>query len=96
MVLVVNRTMIMKKFAALTTAPVQAGDTTGMAPEFGRISDCTRLFGLLRGTLYNLLRDGKIQGVLLRVKGQKSGVRLIDLQSCRDYIRRCQAEQEAA
>jgi hypothetical protein len=70
-----------------TTAPVRAGDCSGAAPEFGRIPDVTRLFGLRRGTIYNLLQDGKIKGALLRVRGQKSGVRLIDLASVGAFIR---------
>lgn len=69
-----------------TIAPVQAGDATGATPEFGRCLDCTRLFGLKRGTLYNLLREGRIRGVLLRVKGKKSGVRLFHLDSIRTLI----------
>lgn len=80
----------------MTTAPVRAGDTCGIAPEFGRIPDVTRLFGLRRGTIYGLLALGKIKGVLLRVRGSKSGVRLIDLASVRCYIAECQAEEEAA
>ncbi len=77
-----------------TTAPARAGDCTGTAPEFGRIPDVTRLFGLRRGTIYNLLALGRIRGVLLRAHGAKSGIRLIDLASVRDYIRRCQEERE--
>jgi hypothetical protein len=65
---------------------VKAGETSGTLPEFGRCNDAQRLFGIKRGTLYNLLADGKIKGVLLRVRGAKSGVRLIHLQSVRDYI----------
>jgi hypothetical protein len=80
----------------MTTAPVEAGDTTRMAPEFGRWRDVERLYGIKRGSLYNLLVDGKVQGVLLRVRGQKSGIRLFDLASVREYIRQCQGEQEAA
>ena len=71
----------------LTIEPVQPGNLNGLTPEFGRCLDCTRLFGLKRGTLYNLLRDGKIRGVLLRVRGQKSGVRLFEMASVRDLIR---------
>jgi hypothetical protein len=78
-----------------TTAPVQAGDFTGAQAEFGRWQDLHRQFGIKRGTAYTLLNTGKIRGVLLRVAGQKSGVRLFDLNSIRDYIRQCQAEQEA-
>lgn len=71
-----------------TTEPVQPGDFNGATPEFGRTSDIQRLFGLKRGTLYNLSADGKIRGCLLRVRGSKSGVRLWDLASVRNFIRR--------
>jgi len=69
-----------------TTAPVQPGDFAGSKPEFGRVADVTRNFGIKRGTLYNLLADGRIKGCLLRVRGQKSGVRLFDMASVRAYI----------
>lgn len=71
---------------AVTANPVQPGNFTGVLPEFGRVADVTRHFGIKRGTLYNLLADRKIRGVLLRVRGQKSGVRLIEMVSVRDYI----------
>jgi hypothetical protein len=70
-----------------TTAPVEHGNFTGIMPEFGRLADVQRLYGLKRGTIYNLLRDGKIRGVLLRVKGKKSGCRLLEMSSVRDCIR---------
>lgn len=70
-----------------TTQPIAQGDCGGALPEFGRCADVTRLFGLRRGTLYNLLAQGKVRGVLLRVKGSKSGVRLFDLESVRQLIR---------
>ena len=76
-----------KKKIETTTAPVRAGDSANVPPEFGRISDLTRLFGIRRGTAYNLLRDGKIRGCLLRVRGKKSGVRLFDMDSVRRFIR---------
>ncbi len=69
-----------------TVEPVQPGKFTSAQLEFGRIADVTRVFGIKRGTLYNLLRDGKVRGVLLRVRGQKSGVRLISMDSVRDHI----------
>ena len=75
-----------KKRIETTTAPVREGDFTGATPEFGRVADVTRQFGIKRGTAYNLLGDGKIKGVLLRVRGKKSGVRLFDLDSVRGYI----------
>ena len=76
----------MPKKTVKTTAPVKPGNTTGAAPEFGRWRDVERLFGIKRGSLYSLLRDGKVKGCLLRVRGQKSGVRLFSLDSVRAYV----------
>jgi hypothetical protein len=70
----------------LTTEPVQAGNFTGIAPEFGRTADVTRHFGIKRGTLYNLHHERKVRGVVLRVRGKQKGVRLWDMQSIRDFI----------
>ncbi len=70
-----------------TTEPVLPGNHSGTTPEFGRVADLTRVFGVRRGTAYNLLRDGKIRGCLLRVRGHKSGVRLFDMESVRQFIR---------
>jgi hypothetical protein len=69
-----------------TIEPVEPGNCAGVMPEFGRMADVRHLFGIRRGTAYNLLADGKIKGVLLRVRGQKSGVRLINLASVRAFI----------
>ncbi|MGA2543600.1 MAG: hypothetical protein ABSG78_18780 [Verrucomicrobiota bacterium] len=69
-----------------TTDKIEPGNFTGIGPEFGRAADVQRQFGVKRGTAYNLLALGKIKGVLLRVRGQKSGVRLFDMASVRDYI----------
>jgi hypothetical protein len=63
----------MKTIHKLTTAPVGAADCGDLAPEFCRIHD------LQRGTVYSLLADGKI-------RGNRSGVRLIDLGSVRSLI----------
>lgn len=70
-----------------TSPPVQPGNFTGTMPEFGRAADLHKIFGLRRGTIYNLLAAGKIRGCLLQVKGKKSGVRIFDIQSVRDLIR---------
>jgi hypothetical protein len=67
--------------------PVQRGNFEAALPEFGRTSDIQRLFGIKRGTLYNLIQDGRVRSVLLRVRGRKSGLRLIELQSVRDLLR---------
>ena len=73
-----------------------AGDNSGLAVEWLRINDLATRFGIRRGTAYNLLRDGKIKGCVLRVRGKQTGVRLIHAQSVRDYIEsQVEREQEA-
>lgn len=76
----------MLKQSIVTTAPVAACEAKQNGAEWGRLRDVESLFGLRRGTVYNLLRDRKIRGCLLRVRGRTSGVRLIDLDSVREYI----------
>jgi len=75
----------MPKHMQLNTAPVEV-DSTGAKPEWGRWQEVQRLFGIGRGTAYNLLADGKIRGCVLRSRGSKSGMRLFDLDSVREYI----------
>ncbi len=70
-----------------TTALVTPGDFSDMAKEFGRTKDVERIFSLKRGTLYNAAKLGLVRGVLLRLRGQKSGVKLWDMRSIERWIR---------
>jgi hypothetical protein len=72
--------------AGTTVAPVAPGDCGAALPEFGRLADVQRLFGLKRGFTYQLINEGKIRSVSLRKAGAKTGCRLIHLQSVRDYL----------
>jgi hypothetical protein len=71
----------------LTTAPITVGDTSDSLPEFGRTSDVARLFGLKRGIIYALYREGRIRSALVRPRGSGKGVRLWGLHSIRDLVR---------
>ncbi len=71
----------------LTHQQIQASDFNGLTPEFGRTKDVERYFGIKRGTLYTLNSERKVRSVLLRIKGQKSGVRLWDMSSISGFIR---------
>ena len=51
-----------KRTIERTIEPVQPGNFTGTTPEFERCGDVQRVYGIKRGTAYNLLRDGKIKG----------------------------------
>ena len=80
----------MKRTATLLIdEPVQPGDFQNVVPEFGRTRDVERHFGLKRGTLYNLHAQNRVRGHLLRVAGEKSGVRVWDMESVRACIRSC-------
>lgn len=69
-----------------TTNAVRAGDFSGERQEWGRTADVYRVFGIKRGTLYNLHDDGKVKGKVLRVRGKLTGVRLWDMDSIRQFI----------
>jgi hypothetical protein len=73
---------------AMTTETITAKNTNPTIPEFGRVQDVQRLFGIKRGILYRWIGDGKIKSVCIREPGNKLGVRLIHLASVRDYINR--------
>ena len=67
-------------------ARAQAPNSGGQPPQYGRIKDVQERFGLTRGTIYNLLRSGRIRGCALPVTGKKSKIRLIDLSSVSTLI----------
>ena len=72
----------------------QAGPRTSAAiPEFGRWRDVERLFGIKRGTLYNLIAEGKVKSVVLRRKGNIHGCRLFHLASVSQHLNSLMAEQ---
>jgi len=72
---------------ALLEAPA-AGDCGGLLPEFGRVRDVERIFGIKRGILYRKIADGSIRSVSLREPGKKFGCRLIHMASVRDWLHR--------
>ncbi len=72
--------------AETTVAPIAPGGCGAALPEFGRLADVQRLFGLRRSYIYLLISAGKIKAVCLRKPSAKTGVRLIHLQSARDLL----------
>ena len=63
-----------------------SSSASSLLPEFGRWRDVQRLFGIKRGTLYNLIAEGKIKSVVMRRKGNVHGCRLIHLASISQYL----------
>jgi hypothetical protein len=69
-----------------TGAPVEPGDASDITPEWIRTNDVRRVFGIRRGSLYGLAELGKVKGCLLRIRGQRLGVRIWSVDSIRAYI----------
>ncbi len=73
-----------------TTSPhvhPHAGTATAdRRPEWLRIPDAVRLFGIGRSSLYELINDRKIKSVSLRQRGSIRGIRLISADSLANYI----------
>lgn len=55
--------------------------------EYGRFPDVKAHFGLTRSKTYDLLRSGAIRSCCVKRKGARHGVRLIDMQSVRDFLK---------
>lgn len=55
-------------------------------PEWARISEVTRIFGLKRSRLYQLLQSGQIKSVSLRQRGCIRGIRIINCDSVRLFL----------
>ena len=69
-----------------TIKEVRSAEAVNAQVEFARTSVVEKIFGLKRGTIYNLHNDGKITGIVLRSRGAKSGCRLWDVASIRKCI----------
>ena len=75
-----------------TAGEIRVGDASDVLPEFGRVNDVKRIFGVKRGILYRWIKDRKVKSVCIRERGNKQGVRLIHLQSVREHIYRQMSE----
>ena len=80
--------------AKFTAAPMEPGASGSTLPEFGRVPDVERIWGIKRGLLYLLIKQGDIKSAVIRRKGARTGVRLVHLQSVRDFLAKCAATQE--
>ncbi len=73
--------------AKFTAAPIQeSGANDSTAREFCRVPDLDPLFGLKRGIAYQGIKDGWFKSICLRKPGAKTGVRLVHVQSVRDWL----------
>ena len=61
-------------------------NTSFIEPEFLRVKDVEKMFGLNRGKLYALIREGAVISKSLCTRGTIRGVRLVSVDSLRNYI----------
>jgi hypothetical protein len=67
--------------------PVDPGaDVTRLKPEWLRIPEAMRLFGLGRSALYELVAAEKVESMAFRKPGTTRGVRLIRYDSLASYL----------
>ncbi len=62
------------------------GQTENNQLEWGRIPDARNHFGLSRSKVYELMGEGLIKSSVIKAKGTRSGIRLINLQSIRELL----------
>jgi hypothetical protein len=65
---------------------ISSGENERLKPEWLRLPEAMRIFGLGRSTLYELIAGGKIQSTPLRKPGAKRGIRLIRYDSLALYL----------
>lgn len=66
-----------------TTDPITIDNC---APEFVRISNAVRMFGIGRTLLLAYIKSGDIKSVFLRKRGAKAGLRLVSVDSARAFL----------
>ena len=57
-------------------------------PEWLRFPDATKIFGVSRSKIYELISAGQIRSFSLRGRGKKKGVRLISYDSLKEFLER--------
>lgn len=72
----------------LTAAAIQPSESGNTPPEFIRVPDVERIFGIKRGHCYALISAGAVKSVCLRKPGAKTGVRLVHYASVRNFLNR--------
>lgn len=65
-----------------------------LKPETGDMKMLRSLFGIPKSTAYELKHAGEIRFIHLRKRGQQYGKTLVDFDSVREYLKRCQTDPE--
>jgi hypothetical protein len=55
--------------------------------KFGRFPDVEQRFSIKRSKAYELIAAGHIKSAVIKPKGARSGIRLIDMESVENFLR---------
>jgi len=69
------------------------GNNTNPAPEFGNFTTTRAIFNIPRSSAYALEAMGEIKFCRLRKRGNQRGRVLVDLDSVREYLKRCASQE---
>ena len=72
-----------------------ANQTNTTKPEWLRVPDAVRLFGICRSSLYELISSGSVKSTALRKRGAVRGIRLINFDSLAAYIENAASKEGA-
>jgi len=79
----------------MQTSPLKRGEATVATPEYLRIAEAVRLFGIGRSTLYSLISNGSVTSRVIKTSRHNvSGIRLISVESLRAFIEESGQEAE--
>ena len=79
----------------MQTSPSKRGEASVATPEYLRIAEAVRLFGIGRSTLYSLISNRSVASRVIKTNRHNvSGIRLISVESLRAFIE--SSGQEAA
>ena len=76
----------MAKRSLLSTTVLQVAPPGGPEPLWGKPDWVARRYGLPRYRVFELIKEGKIRSALIKRKGRKKGLRLIELNSVNHFL----------
>lgn len=78
--------VIMAKRSLQSTTLSQVASLAGPEPLWGKPDWVARRYGLPRYRVFELIKEGHFRSALIKRKGRKKGLRLIDLTSVNHYL----------
>ena len=76
----------MENTSSSNRGAAQIAAVTSTKPEWVRIPEAVRIFGLCRSSLYELIAAGKIKSTCLKKRGALRGIRIVSFDSLSSYI----------